>query len=443
MARRGLLGSLIPTVKRDAQDNEMFPLDGMLFSVPSITGLVINQQTALQATAVMACTSTLSEDVSKMTPGLFRKVDIEGYKGGGRQKVDDHPIARLLVKPNTWQTWPEFCRFMVVAYLLRGNAYAVILRDRRGDPVMFVPINPDRVALWEAPGGSLFWQVSRAGLHELAILKDQPFLIPYDDVFHLKDLSANGLVGMSRISLAREAIGLALGQEQQYARLMGNGARPSGILSTEKNMSPEAADRNKERWQQAHAGLLRGGGTAILEGGLKWTPLSLSAVDLQFLQLRQFQLAEIARMFRVPLHMIGDLSRGTFNNITQQSQEYRNNTLTSHSDIWEKRFAFQFNLDAENLFVDFDESALLKADITARYGAYRVGIMTEFLERNECRIAEGLDPKPEGKGLRTVSTAGGAGSDLSGEAPDGAGKPSEDGKHTPEPEVGPDAAPGV
>lgn len=446
MPRRGLVGSMVGAFARstDSQSAGEAFFSGGLWSSTSATGIQINQQTALQATAVMACVSVLSEDISKMTPSLYERVDIDNYKLSGRRLVTNNPLAKLLKRPNDWQTWPEFCRQMVIGYLLRGNAYAVIIRDARANPIMLVAINPDRVALWEAPGGSLFWAVTRSGLHEMAVLKDEPYLIPYMDVFHLKDLSANGLIGMSRIAMAREAIALALGQEQQYARLMGNGARPSGVLSTDKSLTPEQATRNKQRWSEAHGGLQRGGGTAVLEGGLKWTPLSLSSVDLQFLQMRQFQLSEIARMFRVPMHMIGDLSKGTFNNITQQSQEYRNNTLTSHSDVWEKRFDFQFGLSASRLEVDFDESALLKADITARYAAYRIGIMTEFLQRNEVRIAEGLDPLPGGEGLRTVSTAGGAGSDATGVAPDGAGEPSEDGSHIEsDPAGAPDSAPGV
>lgn len=425
--RSGIMGAMLSGLQRTGTlDSELF-LDGGMWSSPSVTGIQINQQTALQATAVMACVTVLSNDVSKMTPALKKwlKVTVGGVD---RRKVvvvqsNEDPFAALLKRPNGWQTWPEFCRQMVVAYLMRGNAYAVIVRDGRGYPVMLVPVNPDRVALWESPGGSLFWMVTRAGLHEMAVLRNEPYLIPYRDVFHLKDLSANGLIGMSRIAVAREAIALALGQERQYAQLMGNGARPSGLLSTDRNLTPEQATRNKDRWQEAHGGLLRGGGTAVLEGGLKWTPLTLNAVDLQFLQLRQFQLSEIARMFRVPMHMIGDLSRGTFNNITQQSQEYRNNTLMDHVDIWEKRFDFQFDLAQADKFVDFDEGALLKADVTTRYTVGRIGKLSGLISTNEWREPEGLDAVEGGDELMQPMNMAPLGSDMTGDAPDGAGRP--------------------
>lgn len=379
-----------PYIKRsdDPAANDALFFGGA-FSASSSTGIQINQYTALQASAVLACVRILSEDVSKMRP-LLKKP----RPAGGSDIVKDHWLARLFRKPNDWQTWPEFCRQMVIAYALRGNAYAVMLRDGRGRVYSFVPISPDMCRLWEAPDGSLWWMVTRTGLHQMAVLRHLPLLIAYEDMFHLKDVSQNGLVGLSPISLQREAIGLSLAQQEQYAKLMANGARPSGILTTDKALNDQLVERLKKQWSEFSG---KGGGsgkTAILEAGMKWVPLTISSVDLQFLQLRQFQLSEIARMFRVPPHMIGDLSRGTFNNIVQQSQEYRNNTLTSHSDIWEQRFEFTFNLlDEEGLLVDLDETALLKADLTSRFAANRIALGgAPWRTVNEVRLAEGENP---------------------------------------------------
>jgi HK97 family phage portal protein len=431
-----MAGGLFGALTRGAQiatrgvagESESF-WNGYFWSAPSATGIQINQQTALQATAVMACVRILSEDVSKMTPRLFRRYDKGIHKNGARAQLasKEHPLAALLVKPNGWQTWPEYCRQMVIAFALRGNAYSVILRNRRGDPVMFVPINPDRVALWQSPDGGLFFWVSRSGLHELHVLRDVPLLVPYEDMFHLKDLSADGLVGTSPIALAREAIGLSLAQEQQYARLMGNGARPSGVLSTEQRLTDASAARLRADWENMNAGLANAGRTAILEQGLKWTPLTISSVDLQFLQMRKFQVEEICRIFRVPPHMVGVMERGGLNNIVQQAQDYQNNTLTSHTDIWEKRFAFTFDLEDGVEHVDLDKKALLKADLTARYNAHRVGVLTGWDTRNEVRIEEGKDPLPDLDEPLYPSNemgASGIGSDLGGENP-GAGKASD------------------
>ena len=427
---RGLFGALARGAQlatRGVTGDESF-WNGYHWSTPSATGIQINQQTALQATTVMACVRILSEDVSKMTPRLFRKFDKGIHKNGARTQLTskEHPLAAVLVKPNDWQTWPEFCRQMVIAFTLRGNAYAVILRNRRGEPVALVPINPDRVSMWQAPDGGLFWWVTRSGLHELHVLRNVPLLVPYEDVFHLKDLSADGLIGTSPIALAREAIGLGLAQEQQYARLMGNGARPSGVLSTEQKLTDQTASRLRADWENMNAGLANAGRTAILEQGLKWTPLTITSVDLQFLQMRKFQVEEICRIFRVPPHMVAVTERGGLNNIVQQAQDYQNNTLTSHTDIWEKRFAFTFDLEDGVELVDFDKKALLKADLTARYNAHRVGVLTGWDTRNEVRIEEGKDPL-EGldEPLYPANEIGasGIGSDLGGENP-GAGQPS-------------------
>lgn len=429
MARAGLTGRIADGLQRLTRENS----DGgdpfwfsSWWSTPSATGLQINQQTALQNAAVMACVRILAEDVSKMTPGLFKRIDNGKHKLGERVPlgIKDHPLAAVLHRPNDWQTWPEFCRQMVVAFALRGNAFAVILRNRRGDPVMLVPINPDRVQLWQSPGGGLFWMVTRSGLHELYVLRNEPFLIPYEDVLHLKDLSADGLVGVSPITLQCETIALGIAQRQQYARLIGNGARPSGVLTTDQKLTASSAERLRDDWNKIQQGLLNSGKTAILEQGLKWQALSVSSVDLQFLQILQFGVIDVCRIFRVPPHMVGDLSKGTFSNIVQQGQEYRNNTLTSHTDIWEHRFDFTFGLKSGNFEVDFDESKQLKADLTARFNAHRVAVLTGWQTRNEVRVEENLPPLP-GLDEPLIPLNEGPGSDLGGDNP-GAGKSSED-----------------
>lgn len=377
-----------------AQSNDT-TLDGLLWgdqlwSVPSATGIAINQQTALNAAAVMACVTMIAEDVAKLPVALFRRLPDDSR---ARLNTKDHWLVPLLRRPNPWQNWMEFCEMLMCGLIMRGNGYAVIIRNGRGIPLMFVPINPDRVALWEAQDGELFYRVTPFGLHEMAMLKDQPFLIPFDDVLHIRGFSVNGLVGASRIALAREAIGLTLGQERKAASFLGQGSSPSGVLSTEQKLTDQTRDRAKEMWKALHTGLQNAGRTAILEAGLKWTPLTLTSTDLEFIASRQFQLQEIARIFRVPPHKIGELSRATNNNITQQSQEYVNDTISGYTTRWKRKFDDRFDLEEAGLFLDFDLSAILEGDLVARYNAHRVGIMSGFLSRNEARRKEGLNPK--------------------------------------------------
>ena len=332
----------------------------------------------------------------------------------------------LLEEPNEWQDWLEFAEMVQVGLVLRGNGYAVIIRDWRGRPVKLVPINPDRVALWEAPTGELFYRVTPFGLHEMAELRDMPFLIPAADMFHLRGLSVNGLMGASRIAVARDAIGLTLAQERQAAQWIGAGSKPSGVLSTDQKLDGPTIERLKGRWKELNAGLQNAGKAAIFEAGLKWTPLSLSAQELEFIAARQFQVQEIARMFRIPPHMIGELSRSTNNNIVQQAQEYVNYTVSGYTRRWKVKLSKTFGLAKDGIHVAFDLTELVRADITSRYNAYRVGIMSGFLKPNEARVDDGRDPDPDGDKLLQPSNMAVMGSQSSGTAPDDAGRP-EDG----------------
>lgn len=420
---RGLFGRMAaPMVTRSSvTDDRLFFGEG--YGATSATGIPITQTTAMQVSAVMACVRILSNDVSKMTPALFKM-----REDGGRDLEEKHFLVDLLRRPNSWQTWPEFCRQMVASFALRGNAWAVILGGRigRGIPTSLWPVHPDRVQLWEAPDGHLFWLVTRLGLFETAVLREMPLMIPYDEMFHLKDVSTNGVLGISPIATAREAIALALGQEQQYARLIGNGARPSGLLTTDQKLSTETAARLAETWKQLHGGSYNNGKTAVLEAGLKWQALSLSMADMEFLAARKFQIEEIARLFRVPLHMIAHLDRATNNNITQQSQDYTNQTLTDHTSVWEARLDFQFRLHEHGLKVDFDETVVLKGDLPARFNAHRIGILTGFESVNEARIAEGRNPVEDGDTLMRPLNMAPLGSDMTGQGADGGGRPPAD-----------------
>ena len=372
------------------------------WSVPTAAGVLVNQASAMQVSAVYSCVSMIAYDLAKLGATIFR-----GERRGKRQKATDHVLYPLLKTPAPWLTWFEFCGMLQTSVLLRGNGYAVILRNYRGAPTMLVPINPDRVALWEAPKGELFYMVTRSGLHEMAILRDEPLLIPAEDIFHLKALTMNGLLGLSPISMARESIGLAIAQEQLASRWAGNSAKPSGVLQTEQKLTPEAAKRLQEDWKTLNSGLYNAGKTAILEQGLKWQALSMTSQDMEFIASREFQLAEIARIYRMPPHMLGVQSRSSGNSITQLAQEYLNYTLSTWIEMWEQRIPFTFDLDTDELFVEFDVERLLRADIQTRYAANRVALGgTGWRTINEVRADEGME-KVEGgdEVFRPVNTA--------------------------------------
>ena len=393
---------------------------GSTWTSMSNTGAGINQTTALNATTVMACVTMLCEDFAKLTPSVYRI-----QPDGTRKAAEDHELHALLYRPNDWQNWFEFAETMMASLVMRGNAYAVKIRSQKGTVIRFIPVNADWVAMWEARDGSLWYKVTPSGLHLMAELKDEPFLIPAEDVLHVRGFSMNGLLGSSRIVMAKEAIGLSLAYERQASQWMGQGASLSGILTTDQKLTPDAAKRMGQDWKEQKSGLQNAGKIVVLEQGLKYQPVTMTAADAQFIASRGFQIQEITRTFRIPLHMIGDLSRSTNNNITQMAQEYINLTMSSYTERWKWKLDTDFDLRRQNIKLDFDLSALTRADVTQRYNNYARGVMGGFLTPNEARLDDGRDPKPDGDELLQPSNMSAMGSHASGTGADGGGRPAD------------------
>jgi HK97 family phage portal protein len=386
-------------------------------------GMSVTQITALQVSTVQACVTIRSEDVAKLPVHVYRK-----RADGGREIVTDHPVERVLCRPNSYQSRFEFIEQMQVALMLRGNAYAVILRDGRGRPTDLIPISPDRVWIFEAPGGMVFYQVARRGAHETAVLGNEPLMIPSDDILHLRWMALdNSLYGASRIGLAREAIGLALSQQELAGRLSANSTNLGGVLTTEQKLSAEAAARLSKSWKEQKSGLRNAGDTAVLEQGLKWSPIGMTARDAEMIAARNFQVQDIARLFRMPIHKLGVMDKGIGSSLEQMDQDYMNSVVSSDLGRWESKLDQVFGLHEEGLFVEFDVSGFLRASLSARYASYRTGIVGMFLTPNEARRAEGLPDHPEGDtlyqptnvapiGFEPTGKESGPGSDVTGAA---------------------------
>ena len=234
------------------------------------SGVMVNSGTAMRHTAVMACVSILAGDVAKIPLDVYRRKE-----NGGKEVITDHYLHRLLRAPNNWQDGLEFKEMLQASLVLRGNGYAVAVRNGRGMPLYMVPIHPDRVGLFEAPSGEYFYYVTRNGLHEMAMLREQPLMIPSRDMFHIRWLPMwNSLLGSSRLSLMRQSVGLSIALEEHEARFVGQGARTSGVLSTDQKFAnKEVREDLREAWQKLQAGPRNSGAVAILEQGLKWQPL--------------------------------------------------------------------------------------------------------------------------------------------------------------------------
>lgn len=391
-----------------------------LGSIASASGAMISQATAMSVSTVYSCVERISTDLARCSPRLFSLAE-----NGSKVYDKDHPINDLFARPNRQQTWFEFKRQMDVALLLRGNCYAAIRRNYRGDPIELIPINPDAVMVMEAADGEIFYNVNRIGLWQIAMLADFPQSIPSEDMFHVRGVSFNSLVGVSTIGLARDAIGLDMALEQQANRWIANGARPATWLKTAKTLTDKTAKRLKQQFEDLFAGYSNTGKTVVLEDGIEPVALQLTSVDLQFIEQRKLQPEAICRYFGVPPHKAGVFveGRGSAQNQAAQDQDYVNSTITQRAENFEQRFVWTFGLDLEGLNLELDLKKLLRADALTRANVSRINILSGKRTQNEERLEDGDKPLPGGDRLMMPVNMAAEGSNVTGEASDGAGRP--------------------
>ena len=275
---------------------------------------------------------------------------------------------------------------MIQAHVvLRGNAFCEIIANGAGEIQELMPLHPDRVRIELLDNGSYRYKYT-SPLGEIVYFRR-------DQVWHLRGLSSDGIVGLNPIELQRETIAAGIGAQSYGNRFFANDAKPSGgwIEFPGKFADKTARANFRESWQEAQ-GTVNRHKVAVLEGGMKYHEVGVNNKDSQFLESRQFSVSDIARMFRVPPHLIMDLSKSTNNNIEQQSIELATYTMTPWGERWES--SIETNLLGENdeFEVEFDFAALLRGDIQGRSEYYHNGIQDGWLTRNEVRLEEGRDP---------------------------------------------------
>ncbi len=342
----------------------------------SASGIVVNPQTAMQSAAVFSCVQVLAQSIGMLPLNVYSNKD------GSRTTNKEHPLWAILHdQPNEYQTSVEFFEMMVLALCLRGNAYAYINRTRSGRVVELLPLHPDMVRVEMGVNFSLQYHVT---------MPDGSFkTFAVGEIFHVRGLTLNGWLGISPIAYARESIGLALATEKFGSQLFRNGAKMGGVLEHPGKIGDEAYKRIKESFDAATSGE-NAHKTALLEEGMKWSKVSMTADDSQFLETRKYQRSEIASIFRVPPHMIGDLEKATFSNIEQQSLEFVNYTLVPWLNRIEK--AIKRDLldpkERNSISIKFNVAALLRGDAAARSAYMHAGILDGWLTRNEARSME-------------------------------------------------------
>ena len=343
------------------------------------SGKAVNERTAMQTSAVYACVRILAESVAGLPLHVYERT-----ANGSKSTKPSHPLYRLLHdEPNREMTSFVFRETLMSHLLLWGNAYAQIIRDGRGFPIALYPLLPDRMAVDRRESGEL--------VHTYQSDKGQVKL-RRENVLHIPGLGFDGLIGYSPIAMAKNAVGLALATEDYGATFFANGANPGGVLEHPGVIKPEQADRLRESWQSQFGGA-NAHKVAVLEEGLKFHQMSIPPEQAQFLETRKFQTNEIARIFRVPPHMVGDLEKSSFSNIEQQSLEFVKYTLDPWVVRWEQSLQQALLLPSEKatIFIKFNLDGLLRGDYQSRMQGYSTGIQNGFMSVNDVRGLEDMN----------------------------------------------------
>ena len=290
-----------------------------------------------------------------------------------------------------------FRETLMTHLLLWGNAYSQIIRNGKGEVTGLYPLMPDRMKVDRDERGQLYYEYlvssDDAPINRPTIVRLSPY-----DVLHIPGLGFDGLVGYSPIAMAKNAIGLAIATEEYGSKFFANGANPSGVLEHPGTLKDPSKIRDS--WQQTFGGSHNSGKIAVLEEGMKYTPISISPNEAQFLETRKFQIDEIARIFRIPPHMVGDLDKSSFSNIEQQSLEFVTYTLDPWVCRWEqaiKRTLFSPE-EKKQYFVKFNVDGLLRGDYESRMNGYAVGRQNGWMSANDIRRLENMDLIPEEEG---------------------------------------------
>jgi len=349
------------------------------------SGVSVTAESAMRVMAVYRCVRLIAQAIASLPLIVYRTLDV------GKEPAPKHPLYALLHdRPNDWQTAYEFREMMQAFVELRGNAYAEIIPTGTNPVGMLMPLHPDRITPFRAPDRSIAYRYAPESGETRTILQDE--------MFHLRGLSWDGMTGLDPITLAAEAIGVAIAAERFGGAFFGNNTVIGGVLEHPGSLSDKAYGRVKSSWAERHQGPAKAHKPQILEEGMKWHTVGLEPEKAQFLETRKFQVTEIARMFDVPPHKVMDLDKATFSNIEHLGIEFVVDCLRPRLVRWEQ--AIKRDLLTESgrrgFFAEHKVDGLLRGDIRSRFEAYQIaaGGNAPWFTRNEVRGLENLNPLP-------------------------------------------------
>lgn len=369
---------------RDKPTNRVNGNAYSFFMGSSSSGRRVTERTAMQMTAVYSCVRILSETLASLPLHIYESSETNS------RKATKHPLYKLLHdEPNPEMTSFIFRETLMTHLVLWGNAYAQIIRNGKGEVLALYPLMPDRMRVDRDEYGQLYYEYmlsdSDANAKESGAVR-----LSTQDILHIPGLGFDGLVGYSPIAMAKNAIGMAIATEEYGAAFFANGATPSGILTHPGVIkNPEAM---RESWSKGFGGR-NSHKVAILEEGMNYTPISIAPNEAQFLETRKFQLNEIARIFRVPPHMVGDLEKSSFSNIEQQSLEFVKYTLDPWVSRFEQAMTRRLLTDDEKkkYYIKFNVDGLMRGDYQSRMNGYATARQNGWMSANDIRALENLD----------------------------------------------------
>jgi len=361
---------------------------GRFFGTQTTSGQAVSPDSAMQVSTMWSCMRILSETIGS----LPWKVYVDDGKGNA-QVTDDHAVADMLVRaPNNNMTSVEYREAIALNLCQSGNTYSFLEKKPNGDPISVTPIESANVEPKQKADGTVYYRVLDRGQWED---------YPQEKIWHVKGFGRTGLVGLSPIGAAREALGMAMATESFGARYFSQGGMPSGIVTVEKFLNKDQREIARENLQQMMGGLGNAHKFALFEGGMKPEPWgSVPLEDMQFITTRKFTIQEICRFYRIPPHMVADLERATFSNIEHMSQEFVTFTLMPYFTRFEAsatRWLFKVQ-DRRKFFLRFNYEGLLRADTAARATFYSQALQNGYMTRNEVRGKENL-PRSDDEGM--------------------------------------------
>ena len=356
-------------------------------------GIPVSPVLVENLSVVFACTQIIAETTAMLPCIVYRR------EADGSRRADVlHPVARILRgDANERQTFPEFVELMTAHCLLRGNAYAEIIRDNRGAPIALQPLHPDWVSVMRIASGRYRYDVS---MPEGGTKRFLP-----EEILHLRDRSDDGVVGKSRLQRARETFGSAYAAERFASSTWRNSAALSGVLVHPEEIGDQAKENLRTSFEKLHSGGGNAGRVAVLEEGLKWQSTSVSPEDAQLLESRRFGVENLARIFRVPPPVLGDFQGGNYSSISEVGRWFYSHTISPWLARWERLIERSlFSADGRRLHeVEFDTDLLLRADMLTRFQAYRIAREIGLYNANELRAFENANPREDAEASAYLS----------------------------------------